>query len=155
MRSTMAAAAMRPAAIRSSPGWPSTTPVIIVRSSSIVERSSAVRLAFRNTKPDWEARSCKSLSSVSVSGSPGGFVSARAPSNSSAWRTGTTRVAPSIGGRASSWEADKRQGVSDRPCLIRCRGACVFADRHEEVEGAPLIDERHPPPREWVVAGLG
>jgi hypothetical protein len=35
MRSTMAAAAMRPAAIRSWPGWPNTTPVIVVRLPSI------------------------------------------------------------------------------------------------------------------------
>ena len=35
MRSTMASAAARPAAIRSWPGWPSTTPVIVVRLPSI------------------------------------------------------------------------------------------------------------------------
>jgi hypothetical protein len=35
MRSTMASAAASPAAIRSRPGWPSTTPVIVVRLPSI------------------------------------------------------------------------------------------------------------------------
>jgi two-component system sensor histidine kinase VanS len=35
MRSTMASAAARPAAIRSWPGWPNTTPVIVVRLASI------------------------------------------------------------------------------------------------------------------------
>ena len=35
MRSTMASAAARPAAIRSWPGWPKTTPVIAVRLPSI------------------------------------------------------------------------------------------------------------------------
>ncbi|MGB8004164.1 MAG: hypothetical protein WCF27_07860 [Gaiellaceae bacterium] len=35
MRSTIAAAAARPAVIRSSPGWPSTTPVIVIRLPSI------------------------------------------------------------------------------------------------------------------------
>jgi hypothetical protein len=40
MRSTMASAAARPAAIWSWPGWPSTTPVIVVRLPSI-QRSFA------------------------------------------------------------------------------------------------------------------
>ncbi len=35
MRSTMASAAARPAAIRLWPGWPNTTPVIVVRLPSI------------------------------------------------------------------------------------------------------------------------
>jgi hypothetical protein len=35
MRSTMPSAAARPAAIRSWPGWPNTTPVIVVRLPSI------------------------------------------------------------------------------------------------------------------------
>ena len=70
-------------------------------SSSIVACSSAVSRPLRKTSPAWEARCCRSLSSVWVSDSFLGFCRASAPSSSSPCRTATARDAVSNGGSCS------------------------------------------------------
>ena len=59
MRSTMATAAVRPASIWSSPGWPNTTPVIVLRfeadnDAALARIKGEFRRVLRAAKPDIE-----------------------------------------------------------------------------------------------------